>query len=347
MNVHRAPENPIIIPEQLEPSRPGYSVVCVLNAGAAEVDGEVLLLLRVAEQPPQERQNVFLCPIYDDIAREIVLRPFERNSPGWDFSDSRLIRGPEGIFLTSISHLRIARSRDGIRFEIDPEPALFPETAYEAYGIEDPRITRIGDAWYIQYVAVSRLGIVTALAETADFRSFRRLGVIFPPDNKDVTIFPGRSGGRYLALHRPISAFAGRPEIWYAESPDLVSWGNHRWVMGVRDGAWDSLRIGASAVPFRVAEGWLEIYHGADHANRYCLGAVLLDPDRPWEVKARSGRPILEPEKEYERNGFFGEVVFSCGALCRDDTVRIYYGAADTSIACADLSLREILAGLG
>jgi predicted GH43/DUF377 family glycosyl hydrolase len=185
-----------------------------------------------------------------------------------------------------------------------------------------------------------------SLASTRDFRSFRRLGAIFPPDNKDVAIFPEKIGGRYYALHRPSSSGFGRPEIWLAESPDLLCWGNHRHLMGLREIAWDDRRIGGGAVPFRVTEGWLEIYHGADHLNRYCLGAVLLNADEPWKIIARGERPILEPEAPYEASGFFGGVVFTCGALAEDDLVKIYYGAADTSIAYAEIPLEDILKGL-
>ncbi len=109
---------------------------------------------------------------------------------------------------------------------------------------------------------------------------------------------------------------------------------------------WDNERIGGSAVPFRIEQGWLEIYHGADTKRRYCLGAVLLDAEKPWKVIARSQQPLLEPETDYEREGFFGNVVFSCGALYEDGLVKIYYGASDTSTAYAEISINEILSTL-
>jgi predicted GH43/DUF377 family glycosyl hydrolase len=76
------------------------------------------------------------------------------------------------------------------------------------------------------------------------------------------------------------------------------------------------------------------------------MGAVLLDPDDPTKVIARSVKPILEPDAEYEKRGFFGDVVFSCGVLVEGDIVKMYYGVADTSMACAELSLQEIMDGL-
>jgi predicted GH43/DUF377 family glycosyl hydrolase len=116
--------------------------------------------------------------------------------------------------------------------------------------------------------------------------------------------------------------------------------------MGPRPDYWDEIKIGASAVPFKIEQGWLEIYHGVDRNNRYCLGAVLLDSQEPWKVTARTEKPIFEPEADYECNGFFGNVVFSCGLLCEDDKLKIYYGAADTVICYAELSLEETIKAL-
>jgi predicted GH43/DUF377 family glycosyl hydrolase len=116
--------------------------------------------------------------------------------------------------------------------------------------------------------------------------------------------------------------------------------------MGPRAGFWDERKIGGSAVPFKTDQGWLEIYHGADRDNRYCLGAVLLDAKQPEKIIARAEKPILEPEADYETEGFFGNVVFSCGLLYEDDKLRIYYGVADTSIAYAQISLQDVLENL-
>lgn len=343
MRVFRAPENPIIQPKDVKPSQPGFEVICVINAGAARLKDEIILLLRVVERPRDLPPDIYLAPIYDPAAGKVVCKEFPRNAPGYDFHDPRVIGTPDGKYLTALSHLRLARSRDGIHFDIAEKPALFPENEFEAYGIEDPRITQIGDEYFVNYVAVSSLGIVTSLARTRDFTSFERLGVIFPPDNKDVEIFPEKIGGRFYALHRPsISAF-GKPEIWLAESPDLLCWGNHRRLIGQRANGWEDGRIGGSAVPFRIDQGWLVIYHAADKGDRYSLAALLLDGGQPWRVLARSAAPILTPEMDYEVNGFFGNVVFSCGALYEDGLVKIYYGAADTSMAYAEIPLADIL----
>ena len=346
MTVFRAPENPIIEPEDVKPSREDFEVIGVFNAGVARLDKEVALLLRVAERPMEGSADAVLCPIYDVETHETVLRPFSRKDRRNDFSDPRLIVHGNETYLTSISHLRPARSTDGIRFQIADAPALAAANEYETFGIEDPRITYLDGTYYITYVAVSPLGVTTCLASTRDFTSFQRHGVLFHPDNKDVALFPAKVGERFYALHRPQSSLFRRDDMWIAESPDLLCWGRHRRLMGTRDARWDETRIGAGAIPFRVPEGWIEVYHGANRENRYCLGAVLLDGEQPWRVLARAERPIFEPQTQYECAGFFGNVVFSCGLLFEEDLLKIYYGAADTSIAYAEIPLTDVYQAL-
>ena len=297
--------------------------------------------MRVAEQGKSDssvaRVPVLECP------GGLCIREFERSDPRFTFTDPRVIGTPERVFLTTISHLRIARSKDGRHFTVDPKPALFPDRESESYGLEDPRITEIDGIYYIAYKAVSPLGICISLAATRDFQTFEKKGIIFGPENMDVAIFPEKVGGRYVALHRPVSGFSGSPNMWIAYGPDLLSWGDHRFLMGVNRRSWDSERVGGGAVAIRTDRGWLEIYHAADFNGRYCLGAVLLDPDEPHRVIARGNEPIFVPEASYETTGFVPNVVFACGALVDGDKVSIYYGAADTAIAGADMSLRGIL----
>jgi predicted GH43/DUF377 family glycosyl hydrolase len=353
VKVFRSPNNPIIKPEDVKPSRDDFEVIGVFNAGVTRFNEEVVLLLRVAERPIGKHLDITLTGVYDVNEGELVVKEFSKSNPENDFSDPRLIITPRGTYLTSISHLRLARSKDGISFEIEDSPTIQPANDYETFGLEDPRISLIDGTYYINYVGVGPLGVTTCLASTKDFNTFERHGVIFPPDNKDVVLFSERVEGKYYALHRPVSSLFGKQEIWIAESPDMCCWGNHRHLMGPRPDYWDEMKIGASAVPFKIVlgtpygeQGWLEIYHGVDRNNRYCLGAILLDSQEPWKVIARTESPIFEPEAEYECNGFFGNVVFSCGLLCEDDKLKIYYGAADTVICYAEISLQETIKGL-
>jgi predicted GH43/DUF377 family glycosyl hydrolase len=290
----------------------------------------------------------------------VVVAYIPKKLPGLDLRDPRSIRyrnatGILGVtnegyvdYLAQMSHLRVARSRDGIKFTVEQEPAISPHTDIEEYGVEDPRATFIDGIFYITYVSVSRWGITTSLATTTDFRRFERRGVILLPDHKDVVIFPEKVAGKYVALTRPMpQSFSRIFGIWIAFSDDLIGWGGHETVCLPRWEHWDELRTGASAVPFRTSEGWLELYHGVNRNHRYAMGAVLLDADDPRKVLARSPAPILAPGTAYERLGLFNDTIFSCGVVpLGDDRIRMYYGAADSCIAAADFTVRDILASL-
>jgi len=346
--MERLTDNPLIRPSDVKPSRPDFEVVGAFNAGVARVDGEVILLVRVAERP-RERSNEFaVAAIWEAETGDIELFRVRRDDPDFQEQDPRLFRYKGAFYLPNISHIRLARSTDGVHFTVDETPALAPETRTESYGLEDPRITQMGEDYWITYKAVSDNGITTALAHTRDFKTYTRHGVIFCPENLDVVIFPETLAAGYAAWTRPVGVHMGLPTIWLATSPDLVNWGAHEPVLRPRPGCWDSARVGAGAVPFRTPEGWLEIYHGADAANRYCLGAALIDGEDPSKVLARSEQPLFEPEAPYELEGFFGGVVFACGALVDPDgKVTVYYGAADECTCAARTTMGEILAGLG
>jgi predicted GH43/DUF377 family glycosyl hydrolase len=349
MKVYRYEENPLITPSDVKPHRKDFEVIGAFNAGIAKYQDEIIMLLRIAERPISEDPSVVKASMLDVGTKQLRVLEFNVHDPNYDFSDPRVIReaGQEGFkYLTSISHLRIARSKDGRKFTIDEKPFLFPETEVETFGIEDPRITQINDTYYIVFSAVSPVGVGVGMASTKDFKHVERHGMIFPPENKDVVLFPEKINGKYYALHRPVPKSVGAPEMWIAESDNLLYWGNHRFLLGIRDDYWDNGRIGGGAVPIKTEKGWLELYHAADKNGRYCMGAILLDLNDPSKVIARSDRPILEPEASYEVEGFFGNVVFSCGALVEGDTVKMYYGVSDDSMACAELSLQEIIDSL-
>jgi predicted GH43/DUF377 family glycosyl hydrolase len=332
-------------------SRPDLEVVGAFNPGVIRYGDDVILLVRVSEAPHKTSSSMAAAPFYNAETRRLEIRHWQADEKGPDVSDSRFVVDHGRTWLTSISHLRVARSSDGVHFEVDGLPTFGPENAYESFGIEDARITLLDGIYWINYTAVSDRGIATGLASTKDFKAFERHGIIFPPPNRDVTIFPQKINGRYVALHRPMPEGLGHPAIWIATSSDLLSWGDHRIVATARPGCWDDVKIGGGAVPFKVhaygQDPWLAIYHGVTGAPpTYALGALLLDQHDPSKVIARSREPILQPETPYEREGFFGRVVFTCGALVDGDLVRIYYGAADGVTAVADLSLRGILTGL-
>jgi len=387
--VHRVAGNPLISPDDVAPSQPGFEVLSTINPGVAKVGDETVLLVRVAERPRHDadlpadarmvdlsgpeprltalpsglRADQLVGMSFLDTEQEpprILIGYVPRDLPGLDLSDPRTIRyrNTAGAFtpgqdeftdyLAHMSHLRVARSDDGLTFTVDAEPAVVSSSKLEEYGVEDPRITQIDGVFHITYVAVSRLGILTCRLTTTDFRSFDRHGAMLHPDQKDVVLFPEMVGDRYLAYTRPMPGSFGRVlGLWLAESDDLVHWGNHRPVALPRTGMWDEMRIGASLTPIRVEEGWLELYHGADRTNRYGMGALLVDADDPGKVLARTSRPLMVPEADYEMDGFLHDVVFPTGHVdLGDGRIRLYYGAADTALCAADVAIDDVMSSL-
>lgn len=338
----RLDANPLLTPNDVKPTRADLRILCTLNPAAVKLGGETLLLVRVGESAPQEDDAVAVL-YYDAAADAPAIKHIPRDDPDLNTSDPRKFFYCGKMLLTSMSHLRIARSTDGENFTFDDAPAIFPATPYEAFGCEDARITCIDSRYYITYTAVSEMGVAVALASTADFRTFERHGVILPPYNKDAAIFPRKVRGMYVCRHRPYMSEFNDACIWTAYSPDLISWGQHEMTLAPSPG-WESERVGCGAPPIETSEGWLEIYHACGPSG-YALGAMLSDLEHPERVITRSTKPVLTPEADYELKGVYNNVVFSNGLVVDDDgTMTVYYGAADTICAAAVTTVDEMLA---
>lgn len=251
------------------------------------------------------------------------------------------------------SHLCAARSKNGVdNWKIDPIPTMradsenYPE---ELWGIEDPRLTYVPelDQYAIVYTAYSRDGPGVAMALTKDFVNFERLGVIMSPEDKDAALLPRRINGEWVLIHRPVSA--PRAHMWLSTSSNLRQWGNHKLMLEARRGGWwDANKIGLSPPPIETPEGWLVIYHGVRVTGAgviYRLGLALFELDAPEKCITRGAEWVFGPREPYEMHGDVGNVVFPCGyVIDKDgDTIRMYYGAADTSIALATGSIRAML----
>ncbi len=335
-------------PEDVRPLHDNFRVLGVFNPGAVRVGAEVVLLVRVAQTPSEPRPGFVGLPRYDTRGDAVVDWTPEAEL---DCSDPRVVkRKSDGVVrLTSISHLRVLRRAA----RGDPAWAtgavLLPESPIEEYGIEDPRITEIDGHYWITYVAVSRHGAATALASTLDFITFERHGVIFPPENKDVVLFPRKIEGNYIALHRPTAKTKFcRPEIWLSRSPDLLHWGGHQPLLGGL-ATWEAERIGAGPPPVELPEGWLIIYHGCGGSDEvggvgeYAAGAALLDLSDPTKVLRRSKQPVMRPTVDFERYGVVPSVVFPTAIIESEATLTVYYGAADTSVGAAEFLRSSLL----
>ena len=254
---------------------------------------------------------------------------------------------------SGLSHLCAARSANGIDgWRIDPQPTLaanpreYPE---EVWGIEDPRITYVPEfeQYAVAYTSFARGGPGVSLALTKDFKSFERFGVIMPPEDKDAALLPRRINGRWALIHRPMTALGAH--MWISYSPDLRHWGSHKIILEARRGGWwDANKIGLCSPPIETAKGWLMIYHGVRQTasgSIYRLGLALFDLENPEVCLQRGDSWVFGPEASYERGGDVKDVVFPCGQTIGPDgdTLHIYYGAADSSVALATASIRSIL----
>jgi predicted GH43/DUF377 family glycosyl hydrolase len=337
--------NPIVTPPMVKPSLAGLEVTCALNPGAFRYDGKTCLLMRIAERQKQREGYVGTVLIDPASPGGMRLVEFSTADPQYEPGGACSFGYGGVCYLTTLSHLRLARSDDGVNFTVDDAPTLTGEGPLEGHGIEDCRVTQIEDEYVLTYTAASDKGYGVAVASTRDWMTFQRAGVVMAPDNKDAAVFPEKIGGEYWCLHRPESKYTG-PAIWIARSKDLVHWGGNAFLAASRKGTWDEKRLGAGAAPIRTERGWLEIYHGVCAEKGYSLGGLLLDLEDPTKVIARSDEPFMEPTMDYEKRGFVNSVVFTNGHVVDGDTVTVYYGASDSVICGAQLSIEEMLATL-
>jgi len=247
------------------------------------------------------------------------------------------------------SHLTVARSKNGLTgWQVADRALLHPaqDFPHESFGVEDCRITRMEDmdAWGLAYTAYSEHGPGIGVALTRDFETVERIGLAFPPDDKDAALFPCKFGGLYAMLHRPA---VGGGSIWVGYSPDLVFWGRCEVVVPLRGGPWwDGKRVGVGLPPIETEAGWLVIYHGVKEVIGqpiYRFGAALLDLKDPRRMIARARRWVLTPREPYEQMGDAPNVVFPCGGFIRGDELWVYYGASDSSICVATARMADLL----
>jgi predicted GH43/DUF377 family glycosyl hydrolase len=253
--------------------------------------------------------------------------------------------------LNGRSILGLARSRDGFTFEVDGEPFMEPATSgefaeYEAFGVEDPRITYLDGEYLITYSAYSRHGVRIGLAKTRDWVDVERFALITEADFRNVVIFPEKFNGLYARLDRPHSEISPW-SIWISYSPDLRYWGDARLIMKPVQYHWDEMKIGPGAPPIKTDKGWLNIYHGVFptmDGSIYRLGVALHDLADPSVILGVSDDWILQPEQPYELTGYVHNVVFSCGAVPEDDgTLKIYWGGADTVMCAGTARIRDLV----
>ncbi len=273
----------------------------------------------------------------------------------------------------------LAKSKDGYNFQrVSDQPVLSPSVdGWDASTIQDPRIVKMGDWYYVTYAArhfpfgqfwvpdavryqwpkspvnfpryLQKNATLTGLALTRDFHTWIRAGVLTDPtlDDRDVILFPEKVGGKFVMLHRPLEWCGPQygcqhPAIWISFADDLLGFRQSK-LLAKQEFEWEANKIGANTPPIKTQHGWLIIYHAVGHDKYYRLGALLLDLEDPGQVRYRTRDWIMQPEEDYELQGFYPGAVFPCGKVVIDGRLFVYYGSGDAFCALATCQLDELL----
>jgi predicted GH43/DUF377 family glycosyl hydrolase len=272
---------------------------------------------------------------------------------------------------TDLSVLGYATSSDGIHIdERSDEPCYFPREPFETPGghaftkfadhfasgggyggIEDPRVTKVGDTVYLTYVAFDGATPPRAALSSISINDFLNRKwdkwatpkLISAPGmvNKSAVVFPEKVNGKYVVLHRVYPNIL----VDYLDDLNFDKYLQGHYFIPPRKRFWDSKKVGAGAPPMKTKDGWLLIYQSVGHQDpsRYKIGAMLLDKDNPSKVLYRTNNPIISPDETYENAGFKSGVVYPCGAVIKDNTLMVYYGGADTVVCAAQENLDTFL----
>jgi predicted GH43/DUF377 family glycosyl hydrolase len=277
----------------------------------------------------------------------------------------------------------LATSSDGYHFErASDEPVLSPSVeGFDGATIQDPRITKMGDWFYVTYAArhypygqfwipggrerymppdggpdfpryLKINATLTGLAMTRDFKTWVRAGWLTDPllDDRDVILFPEKINGQYVMLHRPLEWVGpeyGTEEAcaWISSADDVLGFRKSRLLIKNKY-PWERFKLGINTPPIRTPQGWLTIYHAVGEDKHYRLGALLMDLEDPGRVLHRTPEWIMQPEADYEIEGFYRGAIFPCGAVVIDGTLFVYYGGGDKVCAVATCGLRELIGHL-
>ncbi len=376
-------ERVLISPQDIKPSSPELMIIGTFNPGAARLaNGDIMLYVRVWEKLKKtEDEDYFYSPRMEGSDKfKLVVDKFEKKLVS-NSSDFDVIFKDGTKRLTFISHFRRV-ILDGTGFkikQIDNKPSFFGLTWDGELGVEDPRITKIGNLFVMTYVSLSRNeNVSTSYAISNDCIKWYRRGVIFSEQNKDVVMFPEMINNEYVAIERPEGSFEfSHPHMWLTYSKDMQLWGRQHPMILSKKSDWDFGKVGAGAPPIRTQKGWLLIYHGVIIGKRkniiegiirrmdifesifgrlssrdviYCAGAVLFDLNDPRKVIGRSKVPILFPLKKQDVADFGNlRVIFPTGAVLTEDgrDLLIYCGAGDKITTVKQVSLKKIFKKIG
>lgn len=290
-------------------------------------------ILKPIAENQWEAAAVFNCGItYHNGLVHMLYRSADR-----DFSVLDCQQPKESLKFTS--SIGYAVSTDGVNFKRLDKPVFVGDVPQETWGCEDPRISKLGDTFYMLYTGFGGKTWQNhriSMASSSNLISWHRHGIVLDEPNKDAALLEEKVDGRFVLFHRRV------PDIWIAFSEDLKTWTDHQIIMKPLANTWESAKVGIAGQPIRISDGYLMLYHAVDDNHVYRLGAALLDKDDPTRVIARQKEPILQPELDWEKNGHVPNVVFSCGQAVINDELYVYYGGADQVIGVAKVPMKDI-----
>ena len=321
--------------------------------------------------------NPILSPVQDETSWEGAVAT---NPGAWfdtETNEFLLIYRAAGHDDEHVIRLGMAKSKDGFNFErCSKEPLISPpESGHDRGCMEDPRIVKFGEYYFITYasrpfppgkyweaapataapkcppdfpVALRENLTSTNLLITKDFKSYIRAGRMTDAcvDDRDVIIFPEKINGKFYTLHRPMSWIGPEygtehPAVWIAACDDLLETKKLQLLIQA-EFEWE-YKVGGSAPPIKTKDGWLMLYHAVGLDKHYRTGALLLDLNDPTKVLCRTPDFLMEPTEEWETKGFYNGVAFPCGNVIKDDTLFVYYGGGDVVCAVATCDVNELL----
>jgi len=357
-------EKVLLTIKDVKPTSRKFMILGILNPGATRTDdGNIVLYARIIERlvktedekycysPRMVGKNTFKIKI-DKFNKEMIQ---ESGDTGFIFKDGTKR-------LTYVSYFkRVVLNKTGFKvLEIDKKPSFFGIVEDGELGVEDPRITKIGNLYVMTYVSLSReQNISTSMATSTDCINWKRRGIIFGEQDKDVVIFPEKINGKYVAFDRPEGNFQfSQPHMWIAYSDNLTSWGGLKPIGCVYEENGFCPRNGAGPPPIKTKHGWLLLYHTvtefkeeeqekdimkklkkivklkSDVVNKisqlnedmikktilYSVGGAMFDLNNPEKLVAKSKSFLIIPDSKHDSNGFENKrVTFPTGLVTTEN----------------------------
>jgi predicted GH43/DUF377 family glycosyl hydrolase len=360
----------LLEPKDIPPSSSKFKVLGVLNPGAIKLqNGKILLYVRIIEKlkkiedkkyyysPRSIGENKFKIKIDKFDKKDVIFA----NEFEFDFKDGTKR-------LTYISHFRrVFMDSHGFGIlSIDKRPSFYGVSGDAELGVEDARLVKIDDTYYMTYVGLTRKeNVSSCMAISKDCMNWTRRGIIFGEMDKDCVFFPEKIRGKFVAFDRPEGGFEFTPpHIWIAYSKDSEYWGKLKAISLFKKGE-ILFRSGAGPPPIKTHKGWLLFFHavtrekkkspkinsddtkiGYSYRDCYSVWAALFDLNNPGKLLARSRKAILIAKKKREISFEGKKVIFPTGIIQDGDDILLYCGIGDTSISVKEVKLKDVFDAL-